>query len=81
LQLSSDMPRELRTLQANLRKWKDAQYALQNDTEMGYFNFIVRQEPNYLRSEGHIMPEANPRWVTFTPTGRRLKQFTRNHSI
>ena len=68
------MSRELRILQANMKKCREAQHALHNDEALADFHFILGQEPYCFLSDGEVvLASSNPRWMRFVPMGRRQR--------
>jgi exonuclease III len=66
------MNRELRILQANMKKCREAQHALHNDIALEDFHFILGQELNcFLVDDQVVVPGTNPRWTRFIAQGRR----------
>ena len=66
------MNRELRILQANMKKCREAQHALHNDIALEDFHFILGQELNcFLVDDQVVVPGTNPRWTKFIAQGRR----------
>jgi exonuclease III len=66
------MNKELRILQANMKKSKEVQHALHNDTALEDFHFILGQEPScFLADDQVVLPGTNPRWTRFTAQGRQ----------
>lgn len=65
------MSRELRILQANLRKSSEAQHVLHNDEALADFHFILGQEPScFLADEQVVVPGTNPQWTMFIAQGK-----------
>jgi len=70
------MNRELRILQANMKRTREAQHALHNDAVLGDFYFILGQEPGCFLAKGEVVLHGtNARWTTFVPHGRREGQY------
>ena len=68
------MNKELRILQANMRRTREAQHALHNDEALADFHFILGQEPSCFLMDGEVkLPGANPGWATFVPDGRKKR--------
>ena len=68
------MNREVRILQANMKKSREAQHALHNDPALVDFHFILGQEPSCFLSDGEVVLQGtNRRWTTFVPNGRRQR--------
>ena len=69
---ANNMINELRILQANMKKCREAQHALHNDAALEDFHFILGQEPNcFLAEDRVVMPGTNPKWTKFIAQGRR----------
>ena len=65
------MNRELRILQANVNRGREAQHALHNDPALADFHFILGQEPGCFIAEGEVVLHGtNPRWTKFVPSSR-----------
>jgi hypothetical protein len=72
----SAISRELRILQANMKRGKEAQHALHNDPALADFHFILGQELGCFLAEGEVVLHGtNPRWTSFVPSGRRQGQY------
>ena len=68
------MNRELRIIQANMKKCREAQHALYNDKALADFHFILGQEPYcFLSDRKVVLTGSNPRWMRFVPMGRRQR--------
>jgi hypothetical protein len=66
------MNRELRILQANMKRSREAQHALHNDPALADFHFILGQEPGCFLADGEVVLHGtNPHWTKFVPSGRR----------
>ncbi|KAF2186089.1 hypothetical protein K469DRAFT_574672 [Zopfia rhizophila CBS 207.26] len=69
---ASVMNRELRILQANMKRGREAQHALHNDPALADFHFILDQEPGCFLADGEVVLHGtNPRWTKFIASGRR----------
>lgn len=69
------MSKTLRILQANLRKSRETQDALHNDTSLADFDLILGQEPSCsLIDNDIILYGSNPQWSRFVPTCTRRKR-------
>ena len=70
------MNRELRILQANVNRGREAQHALHNDPALADFHFILGQEPGCFIAEGEVVLHGtNPRWTRFVPSSRIEGQY------
>lgn len=66
------MNRELRILQANMKRGREAQHALHNGPALADFHFTLGQEPGCFLADGEVVLHGtNPRWTKFVPSGRR----------
>lgn len=66
------MSRDLRILQANMKRGQEVQHAMHNDEALADFHFILGQEPYcFLVDEQVVLPGTNPRWTRFAAQGRR----------
>ncbi|KAF9728557.1 zinc knuckle [Paraphaeosphaeria minitans] len=73
---ASAMNRELRILQANMKRGREAEHALHNDAALADFHFILGQEPGCFLAEGEVVLHGtNARWTAFVPQGRREGQY------
>ena len=70
------MNRELRILQANIKRGRQAQHALHNDPALADFHFILGQEPGCFFAEGVVVLHGTIlSWTSFVPSGRRQGQY------
>lgn len=66
------MGRAFQILQANMKKYREAQHALHNDAALADFHFILGQEPSCFLIDGEVkLPGTNPRWTAIVPKDRR----------
>ena len=59
--------REVRILQANIKKINEARHAMHNDMALADFHFILSQEPSYFPSEGEMVLQLTVEILGATP--------------